>query len=323
LSIAVSLMAMLAKEWCRTFLANRTGQPYPQAQRRQSKWMMIEHWKMQELLIVLPSLIHMSLLLFAIGLCITVWELSVTVAIPVVVVCGLAFLFYVLSSIAASVYEFFPYTTIVSSILRSQFMCDRYTAVTGLFWSTCDYLSIGLNKVLTSIKWIGYNLLVLPTRCLWVLTPDRLDRFYHTDFDAGFSELVLHVDDIELVPRPRIQGSNKTLPTQDMYNEHLKVTSYALKWLISTCEDPVLVGIALQAISGASSQLPRKPLKECEARLKILRILVSSRAGHSLNSDLERYVRALNFLNRSSEESVGDGDDIEVTLWELHRRNEK
>ncbi|CEL56022.1 hypothetical protein RSOLAG1IB_02036 [Rhizoctonia solani AG-1 IB] len=29
LSIAVSLMAMLAKEWCRTFLANRTGSPLP------------------------------------------------------------------------------------------------------------------------------------------------------------------------------------------------------------------------------------------------------------------------------------------------------
>ncbi|CUA68408.1 hypothetical protein RSOLAG22IIIB_07926 [Rhizoctonia solani] len=63
LSIATSLLAMLAKDWCHSFIANPTGHPWDQALRRQRKWTMIERWKMQELIAVLPSLIHLSLLL--------------------------------------------------------------------------------------------------------------------------------------------------------------------------------------------------------------------------------------------------------------------
>ncbi|CAE6439279.1 unnamed protein product [Rhizoctonia solani] len=88
LSVATSLLAMLAKDWCHSFLAGRTGHPYTQTIRRQQKWMMIEKWKMQELIMVLPSLIHLSLLLFAIGLCIYVWELNNSVAWPVICVTG-------------------------------------------------------------------------------------------------------------------------------------------------------------------------------------------------------------------------------------------
>ncbi|CAE6474198.1 unnamed protein product [Rhizoctonia solani] len=83
-SVATSFLAMLAKDWCRSFETGRSGHPYDQAQRRQRKWMMIERWKMQELIVVLPSLIHISLLLFAIGLCIYVWDLDVTTTIPVI-----------------------------------------------------------------------------------------------------------------------------------------------------------------------------------------------------------------------------------------------
>jgi hypothetical protein len=60
-SIATSFLAMLAKDWCHSFATGRAGHPWKQAQRRQRKWMMIEHWKMQELIVVLPSLIHLSL----------------------------------------------------------------------------------------------------------------------------------------------------------------------------------------------------------------------------------------------------------------------
>ncbi|EUC62860.1 transmembrane protein, putative [Rhizoctonia solani AG-3 Rhs1AP] len=63
LSIATSLIAMFAKDWCHSFITSRHGSPWLQARRRQQKWNMIEKWKMQELLLVLPSLIHLSLLL--------------------------------------------------------------------------------------------------------------------------------------------------------------------------------------------------------------------------------------------------------------------
>ncbi|KAG8726477.1 hypothetical protein FRC10_007100, partial [Ceratobasidium sp. 414] len=42
LSVAVSLVAMLAKEWCYKFMSGRSGQIYDQARRRQEKWNGIE-----------------------------------------------------------------------------------------------------------------------------------------------------------------------------------------------------------------------------------------------------------------------------------------
>ncbi|CAE6386417.1 unnamed protein product [Rhizoctonia solani] len=119
LSVATSLLAMLAKDWCYSFMAGRTGHAYNQTLRRQRKWTMIETWKMQELIVVLPSLIHLSLLLFAVGLCIYVTELNTSAGILVICVTGAALCFYVWSSLTASVIKYFPYTTVISRFLRS------------------------------------------------------------------------------------------------------------------------------------------------------------------------------------------------------------
>ncbi|EUC61819.1 hypothetical protein RSOL_407680 [Rhizoctonia solani AG-3 Rhs1AP] len=61
LSVATSFLAMFAKDWCHSFMAGRIGHPCTQARRRQQKWNMIKHWKMREIIRILPSLIHLSL----------------------------------------------------------------------------------------------------------------------------------------------------------------------------------------------------------------------------------------------------------------------
>ncbi|CAE6416448.1 unnamed protein product, partial [Rhizoctonia solani] len=61
LSVAVSLVSMLAKEWCLEFMSGRTGPPGAQARRRQRRWDGLESWRMKGVLTVLPSLIHLSL----------------------------------------------------------------------------------------------------------------------------------------------------------------------------------------------------------------------------------------------------------------------
>lgn len=61
ISVSVSLVAMLAKEWCYSFMSGRTGQPYLQARRRQQRWDGLVRWRMGELLIFLPTLIHLAL----------------------------------------------------------------------------------------------------------------------------------------------------------------------------------------------------------------------------------------------------------------------
>ncbi|KAG8720250.1 hypothetical protein FRC09_009843 [Ceratobasidium sp. 395] len=61
LSVAVSLIAMLAKEWCYKFMIGRSGPIYEQGRRRQQKWNGMEEWKMQEVLTYLPGLMHIAL----------------------------------------------------------------------------------------------------------------------------------------------------------------------------------------------------------------------------------------------------------------------
>ncbi|KAH7318027.1 hypothetical protein B0J17DRAFT_622084, partial [Rhizoctonia solani] len=82
LSAAVSLIAMLAKEWCYLFMSGRSGDPWLQTKRRHQRWEGIEKWKMGQVIMVLPSFIHLAFLSFAVGLCMYLWKLSPTVAIP-------------------------------------------------------------------------------------------------------------------------------------------------------------------------------------------------------------------------------------------------
>ncbi|KAG9088528.1 hypothetical protein FS749_002097 [Ceratobasidium sp. UAMH 11750] len=61
LSVVVSLFAMLGKEWCYKFMSGRYGQIYDQARRRQKRWNGIELWKMSEVLMYLPWVMHLAL----------------------------------------------------------------------------------------------------------------------------------------------------------------------------------------------------------------------------------------------------------------------
>ncbi|CAE6454397.1 unnamed protein product, partial [Rhizoctonia solani] len=104
-----------------------------------------------------------------------------------------------------------------------------------------------------------------------------------------------------------------------------KMTSLALQWLIQNCETPNSVVIALQAISGASTKIPREPLESCQATLHILRRLASSSPEHGTESDTKLYTRALAVLgsrNETPSESSGI-EDVEVLLRELQSENER
>ncbi|CAE6434223.1 unnamed protein product [Rhizoctonia solani] len=119
LSVAVSLISMLAKEWCLEFMSGRIGPPGAQARRRQRRWDALESWRMKEVLTMLPSLIHLSLLLFAIGLCVFLWDVHYGVAIPVVIVTTLAAGAYFACTILPFIDNYCPYGTVLSRLYKS------------------------------------------------------------------------------------------------------------------------------------------------------------------------------------------------------------
>ncbi|CUA75551.1 hypothetical protein RSOLAG22IIIB_05949 [Rhizoctonia solani] len=121
LSVAASLISMLAKEWCLEFMSGRTGPPGAQARRRQRRWYGLESWRMKEVLAMLPSLIHLSLLLFAIGLCVFLWDIHYGVAIPVVVVTTLAAGAYFACTILPFIDDYCSYGTVLSRLYKQFF----------------------------------------------------------------------------------------------------------------------------------------------------------------------------------------------------------
>ncbi|CAE6495236.1 unnamed protein product [Rhizoctonia solani] len=118
LSVAVSLISMLAKEWSLEFMSGRTGPFGAQARRRQQRWDGIVEWKMKEVIVMLPSLIHLSLLLFAIGLSVFLWDVHYGVAIPVILVTIFGAGAYFACTILPFLYDYCPYGTVLSRLYK-------------------------------------------------------------------------------------------------------------------------------------------------------------------------------------------------------------
>ncbi|CCO33703.1 hypothetical protein BN14_07788 [Rhizoctonia solani AG-1 IB] len=128
ISILVSLIAMLSKEWCSQFMSGRTGSPVAQARRRQQRWDGLVKWKMEGVLTFLPSLIHLALLLFAVGLSIFLWEINLTIAIPVSVVTLVGAIIYTLCTLAPFYDTYCPYGTTLSRIYQQTFAIKLQTS---------------------------------------------------------------------------------------------------------------------------------------------------------------------------------------------------
>ena len=61
LSVSVTLIAMLAKEWSHLFMVGRTGMPMEQARKRQRRFEGMKAWKMAGVITALPTLMHLAL----------------------------------------------------------------------------------------------------------------------------------------------------------------------------------------------------------------------------------------------------------------------
>ncbi|QRV75500.1 transmembrane protein [Ceratobasidium sp. AG-Ba] len=133
LSVSVSLVAMLAKQWCYSYMSGRAGQPHVQARLRHRRFDGLQHWKMPEILEILPTLMHFSL-----GLTIYLWTIHTTVAIPVLATTTLTFLFYAITTVLPVGYTYCPYNTPLSRrielIVRKTLESFKGTSFSYAFW---------------------------------------------------------------------------------------------------------------------------------------------------------------------------------------------
>ncbi|KAG8826219.1 hypothetical protein FRC17_008318 [Serendipita sp. 399] len=118
LSIATALAAVLAMQWVTDYgaVTRRAGStPEERVKRRHFRYQGGQDWKMDAIIGALPIALHLSVLLFFVGLIVWMWDVHHSV-FAVVIVCGaVAALFYVTTTILAIFYPSCPYRTPLAS----------------------------------------------------------------------------------------------------------------------------------------------------------------------------------------------------------------
>ncbi|KAG8701463.1 hypothetical protein FRC08_004069 [Ceratobasidium sp. 394] len=118
LSLAAALIAMLSKEWLTTFATSRSRSPRIYTLHHQKRLRGLADWRAWLIIDLLPSMLHLSFLLFSLGLAVHLWTLDSGIAIAEVVVAGLTFIFYVGTTVLGAVCDSCPFVTQISKSLR-------------------------------------------------------------------------------------------------------------------------------------------------------------------------------------------------------------
>ncbi|KAG9076675.1 hypothetical protein FRC06_009371, partial [Ceratobasidium sp. 370] len=121
LSLAAALVAMLAKEWLTAFTASRPRPALAHALLHQERLQGLVRWRALHLVDFLPTMLHLSLLLFFLGLAVYLWILDSGIAIAEVIIAGLTLLFYIATAVSGALSQSCPFVTQISKYLRAIF----------------------------------------------------------------------------------------------------------------------------------------------------------------------------------------------------------
>ncbi|KAH9025538.1 hypothetical protein EDB85DRAFT_2118467, partial [Lactarius pseudohatsudake] len=112
-SLSAALLATLVQQWVRDYMHvfQRYSNPLKSARLRQYLYEGAEGWYMPAVAESVPGLVHVSLFLFFVGLCNSLFALNVTIGITTVVLITLCALFYVFSTFTAIVNPQSPFQT--------------------------------------------------------------------------------------------------------------------------------------------------------------------------------------------------------------------
>ncbi|KAF8672890.1 hypothetical protein RHS04_07741 [Rhizoctonia solani] len=263
LSVAVALIAIVAKDWCYQFMATRTGPALIQGRRRQLRWEGIEQWRMREILNVLPLMMHAALLLFAIGLSLYLWDINPQVALPVVVVIVAVGVFYFVTLLLPLFFRYCPFTTgpmklilpywykVAGSTLKLVLECLGWLVV--LFVTVFAVMKRCLRRSPTRKSNVSseYQKSVLRRWAAQLSFSDCWDE--SKKLVAGRVKLI---SDSFMVDRSQLVRQDTPMDG---------TTSSMLGWMIAQCENMDAVDIALQSLTCTRPWLPRVPLQVCGA----------------------------------------------------------
>ncbi|KAG8681349.1 hypothetical protein FRC09_017550, partial [Ceratobasidium sp. 395] len=85
---------MLAKEWLTAFTASRPRPAHIHALEHQARLQGLATWRALHIINLLPTMLHISLLLFSLGLAVYLWTLDSGIAIAEVLIAAGTVFFY-------------------------------------------------------------------------------------------------------------------------------------------------------------------------------------------------------------------------------------
>ncbi|KAF8723437.1 hypothetical protein RHS02_08640, partial [Rhizoctonia solani] len=118
LSLSVALIAMLSKEWLTTYLSSRPRPAHKHALLRQARLEGLQGWWALHIMALLPSFIHLSLLLFALDLILYLITLNEDIAIVFAIGVGLILVFDISTIVLGAIFSNCPYVTEASNYLK-------------------------------------------------------------------------------------------------------------------------------------------------------------------------------------------------------------
>ncbi|KAF8748915.1 Peptidase family S41 [Rhizoctonia solani] len=121
LSLSAALVAMLSKEWLTAYTASRPRPAHTHALLRQARFDGLNSWWALHIIALLPTLLHLSLLLFALGLVVYLWTLDVAVAVVTCAIVALTLIFYLTTTLLGAIVPFCPFVTEISRYLQQGF----------------------------------------------------------------------------------------------------------------------------------------------------------------------------------------------------------
>ncbi|KAG9077491.1 hypothetical protein FS749_010611 [Ceratobasidium sp. UAMH 11750] len=119
LSLGAALAAMLAKEWLNAYISSRPRPPKSHALTHQARLRGLIRWRALQLIDFLPTMLHLSLLFFSLGLVVYLWTLDHSIAIAEAIITAIIGLFYVMTALSGATYSACPFKTQLSKYLRA------------------------------------------------------------------------------------------------------------------------------------------------------------------------------------------------------------
>ena len=225
-SLLAAFGAVLGKQWLAHYKTTRFGRGTQEerGRLRHQKFLGIKKWQLEPFLDMLPILLQISLLCFAVSLTLNIYSLHHTLGYILILVTGVGILAYTITLVVAIVFSNSPFEGRISRSIR-------------FFWLTiCRYpLRRGMLYIRESRFFHSINRLVVNFHTRYGACWTTLEGLWN----VGASRIGLGSNSH---PEPTLLRPNSKL---HFYNV---IESSAIRWILETSTEPEIVNSAIELV---------------------------------------------------------------------------